>query len=101
MNLTDIRELDNIDPFARHRKQFQLPVNKVYLDGNSLGAMTKATATRLQQVIQQQWSQDLISSWNEHNWINLPQHVGEKIARLIGAAPEQTICCDSISVNLF
>lgn len=101
MNLTDVQELDSIDPFARHREQFQLPVNKVYLDGNSLGAMTKATAARLQQVIQQQWSQDLISSWNEHNWINLPQGVGEKIARLIGAQPEQTICCDSISVNLF
>ena len=54
MNLTDIKELDSIDPFALHREQFQLPVNKVYLDGNSLGAMTKGTATRLQQVIQQQ-----------------------------------------------
>lgn len=101
MNLTDIQELDNIDPFAKYREQFQLPPNKIYLDGNSLGAMTKATAEQLQNVIQQQWSQGLISSWNEHNWIHLPQTVGEKIARLIGAAPEQTICCDSISVNLF
>lgn len=101
MNLTDIQELDIIDPFAKHREQFQLPENKVYLDGNSLGIMTKATETRLQNVIQQQWSQDLINSWNDHNWVNLPQTVGEKIAHLIGAEPEQTICCDSISVNLF
>ncbi|MDV6315630.1 kynureninase [Idiomarina sp. HP20-50] len=101
MNLTDIRELDSIDPFASYREQFQLPENKVYLDGNSLGAMTKATATRLQHVIQQQWSHDLISSWNDHNWIHLPLTVGEKIGRLIGAEPGQTICCDSISVNLF
>lgn len=101
MNLTDLQELDSIDPFAKYREQFQLPDDKVYLDGNSLGVMTKATATRLQQVIQQQWSQDLISSWNEHDWVHLPETVGEKIAGLIGAAPGQTICCDSISVNLF
>ena len=101
MNLTDIQELDSIDPFAKYREQFQLPADTVYLDGNSLGAMTKATEQHLQHVIKQQWSHDLISSWNEHNWVNLPQTVGEKIARLIGAEPEQTICCDSISVNLF
>ncbi|MGM0430629.1 MAG: kynureninase [Pseudomonadota bacterium] len=101
MNLTDIQELDSIDPFAEHREQFQLPENKIYLDGNSLGAMTNATEARLQDVIKQQWSQDLINSWNDHNWVSLPQTVGEKIAHLIGAEPEQTICCDSISVNLF
>lgn len=101
MNRTDLQDLDRDDPLAIYREQFQLPANKVYLDGNSLGAMTKATEAHLQQVIKQQWSQDLISSWNQHNWIQLPLTVGEKIARLIGAGPDQTICCDSISVNLF
>ncbi|RUO68360.1 kynureninase [Idiomarina ramblicola] len=101
MNLTDVQALDNRDPLAEYREQFKLPENTIYLDGNSLGAMTTATEKHLQHVISQQWSQDLISSWNEHNWIHLPQTVGEKIARLIGAGPEQTICCDSISVNLF
>ena len=42
-----------------------------------------------------------ISSWNKHQWIDLPLSVGEKIAPLIGAAPGQVLCCDSVSVNLF
>jgi kynureninase len=46
-------------------------------------------------------SQDLIKSWNSHQWIDLPHTVGEKIAPLLGAAPGQVICYDSTSVNLF
>jgi kynureninase len=52
-------------------------------------------------VVESQWGNDLISSWNKHQWIDLPLTVGEKIAPLIGAAPGQVLCCDSVSVNLF
>ena len=92
---------DKQDPLAAKRDAFVLPDNTVYLDGNSLGAMPKIAAERAQQVLAQQWSQDLIKSWNQHNWIDLPGNVGEKIARLLGAASGQVICCDSTSVNLF
>ncbi|NCT47167.1 MAG: aminotransferase class V-fold PLP-dependent enzyme, partial [Paraglaciecola sp.] len=73
----------------------------IYLDGNSLGALPKAASQRAAAVVDQQWGVDLIKSWNSHAWIDLPQQVGEKIAKLIGAAPGQVLCCDSISVNLF
>jgi kynureninase len=53
------------------------------------------------EVVQNQWANDLITSWNKHAWIELPISVGHKIARLIGAAPHTVIACDSISVNLF
>ncbi|MBV2129865.1 kynureninase [Arsukibacterium indicum] len=105
-NQTDIslpllQQLDCQDPLATKRDAFVLPKNTVYLDGNSLGAMPKLVAERAQQVLSKQWSQDLIKSWNSHNWIDLPVTSGEKIARLVGAAPGQLICCDSTSVNLF
>ncbi|WP_333607046.1 kynureninase [Arsukibacterium sp.] len=93
--------LDQQDPFATKRAEFSLPESLLYLDGNSLGAMPKAAAVRAQQVMLQQWSADLITSWNRHQWIDLPSIVAEKIAPLIGAAPGQVICCDSTSVNLF
>ncbi|KKO46499.1 kynureninase [Arsukibacterium ikkense] len=92
---------DQQDPLAAKRDAFVLPANTLYLDGNSLGAMPKAAAVRAQQVLAAQWAQDLIKSWNTHQWIDLPQTVGEKIAPLLGAAPGQVICCDSTSVNLF
>ena len=48
-----------------------------------------------------EWGEDLITSWNKHGWMDLPEKVGEKIAPIIGASSEQVVCCDSISINLF
>lgn len=101
MNLQHVMELDRTDPLASKRREFSLPDDVIYLDGNSLGAMPVAARRRSQQVIEQQWGQDLIGSWNTHHWIDLPVMVGEKIAPLLGAASGQVICCDSTSVNLF
>jgi kynureninase len=101
MNFDEIIALDKADPLAQKRLEFDLPANSIYLDGNSLGALPKSVKARLAEVISQQWGNDLIKSWNSHNWIDLPIKVGEKIAPLVGAAQGQVICCDSISVNLF
>jgi kynureninase len=97
----NVKAMDAADPLAHKRAEFQLPDGKIYLDGNSLGALPLAVVDRLQATLLQQWGKDLISSWNNHGWIDLPQRVGEKIAPLVGAAAGQVICCDSISVNLF
>lgn len=93
--------LDASDALARLREQFELPSNQIYLDGNSLGALPKATATRVQQVIAQEWGQDLIQSWNKAGWIHQPQRVGDKIARLIGAGAGEVVAADSTSLNLY
>lgn len=96
-----IEALDRGDPLAAKRGEFALPQDTVYLDGNSLGCLPIAARERAREVVETQWGRDLIKSWNQHGWIDLPVSIGEKIARLIGAAPGQTICCDSTSVNLF
>lgn len=101
MNFDEIITLDKADPLAKKRLEFDLPADTIYLDGNSLGALPKSVKSRVAEVISQQWGNDLIKSWNSHNWIDLPIQVGEKIAPIIGAAQGQVICCDSISVNLF
>lgn len=101
MTLADVQVLDAADPLAHKRAEFDVPDAVIYLDGNSLGCLPKAVRTRVADVIDQQWGSDLIKSWNIHGWIDLPVLTGEKIARLIGAAPGQVISCDSISVNLF
>jgi kynureninase len=93
--------LDRADPLGKWRGRFALPDGVIYLDGNSLGALPKATAAVLQDVVERQWGQDLITSWNRHGWIDLPARVGAKIARLIGAGPGEVLVADSTSVNLF
>lgn len=93
--------LDEADALSHKIEEFCLPQNTIYLDGNSLGPLTKSAQARAQEVVQQQWGQSLISSWNSHDWISLPSLVGSKIAKLVGAVENSVVCCDSISVNLF
>ena len=101
MDRKEALALDAADPLAALREQFVLPPGVVYLDGNSLGALPRATAARVQQAVTQAWGEGLIGSWNSAGWISLPQRVGDKIARLVGAAPGELVVADSTSVNLY
>ena len=92
---------DAADPLAPLRDQFSLPAGVNYLDGNSLGVLPRSTSARVAQVVQQEWGEGLIRSWNTADWIHLPQRVGDKIARLVGAAPGELVAADSTSVNLY
>jgi len=101
MTRDDALALDAADTLAPLRDQFSLPPGVIYLDGNSLGVLPRATAARVQQVVQQEWGVDLIRSWNSAGWIDLPQRVGDKIARLVGAGAGELVVADSTSINLF
>ena len=96
----EIKELDQSDPLSAKRGEFLIPADIIYLNGNSLGPLTKNSQQRAQEVVSEQWGKDLIASWNTHAWIDLPFTAGEKIAKLIGAAQQQLVCCDSVSINL-
>ncbi|MEG3172549.1 kynureninase [Sphingomonas sp. ZB1N12] len=100
MTLEDARALDATDPLAAYRGQFALPEGVIYLDGNSLGALPKATPAALADVATRQWGDRLIRSWNE-GWIDAPQRIGAKIAPLIGAASDEVIIGDTTSTHLF
>jgi kynureninase len=92
---------DAADPLRPLRERFQLPEGLIYLDGNSLGPLPRATAERVETVVREEWGEELIRSWNSRDWIGAPQRLGAKIAPLIGARPNEVIVTDSTSVNLF
>jgi kynureninase len=97
----DCVKLDFDDPLAPLRGLFDLPDGVIYLDGNSLGPLPRATASRVANAITKEWGTGLIRSWNEAGWIDLPIRVGAKIARLIGASASEVVCADSTSSNMF
>ena len=101
MTRDELELLDRTDPLAPFRDAFILPEGVVYLDGNSLGAMPRATPGRVAEVIGREWGQGLIRSWNDAGWIGLPERVGDKIGQLLGAPPGTVIAADSTSVNVF
>jgi len=94
-------ELDAEDTLASLRQNFVLPVEKTYLDGNSLGPLSHKVSDQLAIVTKEQWAEDLISGWNTHQWIDLPLSVGNQLAPILGAQPGEVICCDNLSINLF
>ncbi len=100
-NLAYAQYLDKQDKLAHFRQRFVVDdPTLIYLDGNSLGRLPQAARQRIQQTLDEGWGRRLIRSWNE-GWFTLPEHIGGKIAALLGAQPDEIIVADSTSVNLF
>lgn len=89
------------DIFEKTKLLFDLPEGVIYLDGNSLGPLPKASRQRLHQEIDHSWGHELIRAWNSAGWMDLPARVGDRIGRLIGAPEGSVIATDSTSINLF
>ena len=100
-DLQRIDALDREDVLRAFRAEFELPPGLTYLDGNSLGALSRRVRERITQVVDEEWGRGLISSWNGADWIALPQRTGDRIATLVGAKAGEVVAADSTSVNLF
>jgi kynureninase len=93
-------ELDAADPLASFRGRFIVAdPDLVYLDGNSLGRLPRATVDRLGTVAAEEWGRELIRAWD--HWIDEPGRVGDRIAPLVGAGPGEVIVSDSTTVNFY
>ena len=101
MTRDEAEHLDAADPLALSREQFSLPEGLIYLDGNSLGALPKSAPTALRTAAERQWGDDLIASWNKHQWIDWPAQIAAKLAPILGAKPSELLIADSTSVCLF
>lgn len=90
---------DQNDLLASFRNQF-FESDEIYLDGNSLGKLPKRTIELTSNLIQNQWRNGLIRSWNEH-WIDLPHKIATKIAKLVGARADEIFVGDNTSINFY
>jgi kynureninase len=102
----DVRQraalLDAADDLASFRDRFDVAdPSIVYLDGNSLGRLPKETVERLRQVVEGEWGDRLIRSWEE-KWMTMSASVGDLIGTgLLGARPGEVVVADSTTVNLY
>jgi kynureninase len=96
----DCEAMDAADELASFRSKFFIPEDTIYLDGNSLGVMPVAAKARALEVLEKEWGEDLIKSWNSAGWWELPTRLGDKIARLVGADEGEVVVTDSTGINV-
>jgi kynureninase len=93
-------EMDAADPLAGYRERFLLDDPAlVYLNGNSLGPLPRATVRRLETMINGEWGTALARSWD--HWVDLPERAGNLVGELTGALPGQVLVTDNTTVNLY
>ena len=97
----DPAALDAADPLAAFRDRFVFSdPGLVYLDGNSLGRLPRATVERLAAVVGEDWGGELIRGWD--HWIDEPGRVGDLLAsEILGAQAGEVIVSDSTTVNFY
>jgi kynureninase len=87
--------------FEATRRLFHLPEGVIYLDGNSLGPMPLAARERVAACVAAEWGEMLITGWNKAGWMEMPTRLGDRIGRLIGAAPGSVVLGDTLSIKVY
>lgn len=95
------RKLDEKDPLRHYREQFFLQPDTIYMDGNSLGLLSKRAEDSLSNIVHA-WKMYGIDGWTkgEHPWFYLSEQLASMSANLLGAQSEEVIITGSTTVNL-
>ncbi|MEW9677139.1 kynureninase [Lentibacillus sp. L22] len=93
--------LDSQDSLSHFRNEFYISDEKIYLDGNSLGLLSRRAEQAVANMLDS-WKQHAIDGWSkgEHPWFTLSENLGSQMAPLVGAAPEEVIVTGSTTTNL-
>jgi kynureninase len=94
-------KLDHKDELAAYRDEFYITEGKIYLDGNSLGLLSKRAEQSLLDILDS-WKSLGIDGWTEgkHPWFYLSETLGKMMAPLVGAKTEEVIVTGSTTTNL-
>lgn len=87
--------------FTATKAEFHIPDGMTYLDGNSLGLLPKTVADRVQQAVQGEWGELVITGWNRAGWMAMPRELGDRIGRLIGAEAGHVVVGDTLSIKVY
>lgn len=92
--------LDDEDRMSALRERFVIADPALsYLDGNSLGRLPRTARDAVMKAVDSEWGEGLVRSW--HEWIDLPERIGDQLAPLIGAGRGEVLLCDQTSINLY
>jgi kynureninase len=95
----DCLAFDRDDELASLRSEFILDDSLIYLDGNSLGPVSRAVQTRVRETVDREWAQSLVRGWGE-GWMDAPTRLGDRLAPLIGARSGEVLVADTLTILL-
>lgn len=84
------------DSLLRFRDEFPILSTTTYLVSNSLGAMPRAVPERLAEYAEQ-WATRGVRAWAQ-GWWEMPITVGDEIAPLIGAGPNEVAMVPNVTI---
>lgn len=94
-------QLDQQDELRHYKQEFYLPENQLYMDGNSLGLMSKRSEATLTKLLTN-WKEKGIDGWTEGEdpWFTYPERLSERLAPIVGAKGHEVMVTGSITVNI-
>lgn len=99
------KNLDQQDALKGYREKFLFPQhnghNVVYFTGNSLGLQPKTTQQYIQQELND-WAKFGVEGHflAQNPWLSYHELLTNKMAKIVGALPEETIMMNQLTVNL-
>lgn len=93
--------LDQQDELGGYREQFYINPNSIYMDGNSLGLLSKRAESTLLEILNS-WKTQGIDGWTQgqYPWFYLAEKLAAMSAPLVGASPDEVIVTGSTTTNL-
>ena len=94
-------EMDAKDPLAGFKERFYPLGDAIYMDGNSLGLMSKDAEKTLMRVIEE-WRTLGIKGWGGAKipWIAYAEELGNLQAPLVGAEKDECVVTGGTTINL-
>lgn len=102
---TFAKQLDERDELKTFRQQFYLPQHNgedvVYFTGNSLGLQPKSTKNYIEQELND-WAKFGVEGHflAKNPWLSYHELLTEKMAKIVGALPSETVMMNQLTVNL-
>jgi kynureninase len=94
-------KMDAQDPLASFKRRFYAFGDSIYMDGNSLGLMSKDAEKSLLRVIEE-WKTLGIKGWEGGKipWIKYAEELGNLQAPLVGADADECVVTGGTTINL-
>ena len=95
------RRFDAEDALSGFKSRFYIPNGKIYMDGNSLGLMSRDAESSLTRVLEE-WKRLGIDGWLSARppWFEYGERLGARVAAIVGADPERVVVTGSTTINL-